>query len=102
MYLQPSQRFYFEGFKDMSPGSGKAKVAPAIFGCVSLYPYIYISISRSMYLQPSQRFHFEGFKDMSPGSGKAKVAPAIFGCVSLYLYILIGIYESPTLTEVPL
>jgi len=102
MYLQPSQRFHFEGFKDMSPGSGKAKVAPAIFGCVSLYPYIYISISISMYLQPSQRFHFEGFKDMSPGSGKAKVAPAIFGWVALYVYIHTDIYVFSTLTEVPL
>ena len=47
MYLQPSQRFHFEGFKDMSPGSGKAKVAPAIFGCVSLYLYILIGIYES-------------------------------------------------------
>jgi len=51
MYLQLSQSFHFEGFKDMSPGSGKAKVAPAIFGCVSLYPYIYIQID--IYVTPT-------------------------------------------------
>ena len=90
MYLQPSQRFHFEGFKDMSPGSGKAKVAPAIFGCVALY--LSISTYLSIYLS----------RNMSPSSGKAKVAPAIFGCVLLYLYIHIEIYVSPTLTEVPL
>ena len=37
---QFSQRFHFEGFKDMSPGSGKAKVAPATFEWVALYVYI--------------------------------------------------------------
>ena len=45
MNLQPSQRFHFEGFKDMSPGSGKVKVAPAIFGCIVLYLFISLCIS---------------------------------------------------------
>jgi len=44
MSFRLSQRFHFEGFKDMSPGSGKAKVAPAIFGWVALYVYIHTDI----------------------------------------------------------
>jgi len=83
MYLQPSQRFHFEGFKDMSPGSGKAKVAPAIFGCVALYLFISLCISNSHRVST-----LKGSKTCRPALGRPRLPPrysGVFHCIHIYI-----------------